>query len=70
MMRAFFLNSGQNYLNLIGRCETLKTRVKLDLNFTRPHAITYTNLHQNLIICPWAMSVSPTNFRIKTFDIF
>ena len=24
-------------------CETLKTRVKLNLNFTRPHAITYTN---------------------------
>ena len=23
-------------------CETLKTRVKLNLNFTRPHAITYT----------------------------
>ena len=25
-------------------CETLKTRVKLNLNFTRPHAITYTEL--------------------------
>ena len=24
-------------------CETLKTRVKLSLNFTWPHAITYTN---------------------------
>ena len=23
--------------------ETLKTRVKLNLNFTRPHAITYTS---------------------------
>ena len=27
-------------------CETLKTRVKLNLNFTRPHAITYTNRDQ------------------------
>ena len=25
-------------------CETLKTRVELNLNFTRHHAITYTNL--------------------------
>ena len=28
-------------------CETLKTRVKLNLNFTRPHAITYTNTFNN-----------------------
>ena len=27
-------------------CETLKTRVKLHLNFSRPHAITYTNINQ------------------------
>ena len=25
-------------------CETLKTRVKLNLNFTRPHAITYLQI--------------------------
>ena len=29
-------------------CENLKTRVKLKLNFTRPHAITYT--HTNLYL--------------------
>ena len=29
---------------LVAICETLKTRAKLNLYFTRPHAITYTNL--------------------------
>ena len=30
-------------MHFVYNCETLKTRVKLNLNFTRPHAITYTN---------------------------
>jgi hypothetical protein len=33
---------------LLTICETLKTRVKLNLNFTRPHAITYTNVDGNI----------------------
>ena len=30
-------------------CETLKTRVKLNTNFTCPHAITYTSLDSSSV---------------------
>ena len=52
-------------------CETLKTRVKLNTNFTRPHAITYTyvfmlrrdQLATWLKIYCWKYSSRPLTFQ-------
>jgi len=41
----------------LGKChQLLKTRVILILNFTRPHAITYTNLEDDLGRLPFDRS--------------
>jgi hypothetical protein len=47
-------------------CETLKTRVKLYLNFTWPHAITYTNctLLSSITIINYFFVLNKNNWRI------
>ena len=47
-------------------CETLKTRVKLNLNFTRPHAITYTNPSTVFLFSPAAFLWTPFAQSPKT----
>ena len=55
-------------------CETLKTRVKLNTNFTRPHAITYTNTQfakcKSNLKATWKLIGSIIKRKMKQKDKF
>ena len=46
----------KDYCHVCFQKLVLKTRVILILNFTRPHAITYTKLHQHICIFKYPLT--------------
>ena len=52
---------------MINKCEPLKTRVKLNVNSTRPHAISYTNSINFVFPIIVRIGISSTNELLLVF---